>query len=102
MSKRREFWKRLVREVEAGATIGAVAERRGVPPSTLSWWKWKLRSEAGLIGVGPSLLPVVVREQPVVMANHELELELGDVRMRVTVGTDPHYVAALVGALRSC
>lgn len=104
MAKRhsRDFWLGLIKEVERGVSIEAVAKRHGVRPRTLVWWRWK-------VGQGPRksrskarLLPVVVRQQPVLLQRPALvELAIRDVALRLETGTDVRYVAALVGALRS-
>jgi hypothetical protein len=43
----RAEWTKLVEEWQAGE-LGqrAFARRRGIAPTTLSWWAWRLRSEA--------------------------------------------------------
>ncbi len=104
MAKRhtREFWARLVSEVDRVGSIEAVARRHGVRPRTLIWWRWRL-------GQGPRrprrkarLLPVVVREAPAVFERPVLvEVAIRDVALRLETGTDVQYVASLVGALRS-
>lgn len=99
MRRGREFWEPIVEEVVGGARLVDVARRYRVQPRTLSWWRWKLKSEGRR---DPLLLPVVVRrvsapaDEPAAV-----ELRVGDLIMRVTSGTDVEYVAALVVALRS-
>jgi hypothetical protein len=40
-------WARLIRELErSGQTPRAFARARGIRPETLTWWRWRLRSEA--------------------------------------------------------
>jgi transposase-like protein len=92
----RAFWEPLVDEVKSGATIADVARRHRVQPRTLSWWKWRLRSIAA-----PRFLAVVPATPPAPPAPEELDLRVGDVAIRVGVGTDVEYVAALVRALRA-
>jgi hypothetical protein len=97
----REFWLRLIDEVERGRPLDVVAKQHGVRPRTLVWWRWR-------VGQGPRksrrkarLLPVVVRGQPVVFEQAVVAIAVCDVSLRVTVGTDAEYVASLVAALRS-
>lgn len=82
----------------AGERVVDVARRHRVQPRTLTWWRWKLRTEGNR---NPLLLPVVVRR---VVASGEpaaVELRVGELIMRVACGTDVAYVAALVAALRA-
>ena len=76
-----------------------VARRLGVKPRTLQWWTWKLRREAGAIRA--EFLPVVVAEQAPAALGAALELETHGVRLRVEVGSDVAYVAALLAAIRA-
>jgi len=99
----RSTWKRLVAKVERGRSVSDVALEHGVSPKTLSWWKWRLKQEPDVQTAEPSFLPVVVRE--VALRDEkprEVRFELADLQLRIEVGTDPSYVAALVGALRGC
>jgi transposase len=94
----REFWQQLVGEVEEGASVADVARRHRVQPGTLSWWRWKLRRVAP---ARPVLLPVVVR--PVAAsapAFAAIEVQVGDLIVRVPTDTDVAYVAKLIAALR--
>ena len=93
----REFWQRLVLEVAAGATVGDVATRHGVRPRTLAWWRWRLGAESA-----PRLLPVIVsrRNTSADVQRKGVEVVVSDVRLRIEVGADVAYVAALVDALR--
>lgn len=86
-------------EVELGESIADVARRHRVQPRTLSWWRWRLRSERRR--AEPLLLPVVVR-RPVAAATADgvIELRVRDVSIRVVSGSDVAYLAALVEALR--
>lgn len=108
----REFWERAVREVERGAAVSEVARRLGVRPGTLSWWRWHLRNEqpkrAQRQGRGHAstiakaeFLPVVVAQPAPVRRGGLVEIDAGNARLRVEVGVDVRYVAALVQALRS-
>ena len=100
----REFWKRLVGEVARGRTIAQTAERHGVNPKTLAWWRWTLRREREPV-TNAQLLPVVFsagsasaiasRAEPVVVDLRD------DISLRVPIGSDVSYVAALVAAVRA-
>jgi transposase-like protein len=94
----REFWERACREVRRGETVSDVARRLGVKPRTLQWWSWKLRQEGA---VGSEFLPVVVGEQASASLGAALELETHGIRLRVEVGSDVAYVAALLAAIRA-
>ncbi len=95
----REFWQRLVREADDGASVADVARRHRVQPRTLSWWRWKLKTETTR---KPLLLPVVVRPAGVRPASDmAVELRVSDLIVRVPVDTDVAYVAELVAALRA-
>ena len=102
----RGFWERLLDEVEREGSVVEVAHRHGVKERTLGWWCWKLRGErrrGAVVAEMPRLLPVVLRDGEVAAElPRELALEWEDVRVRVVVGTDVGYVAALVKALRAC
>jgi len=48
------------------------------------------------------MLPVVVARAPIASSlDVHVDVAIGDVRMRVPIGADVGYVAALVGALRT-
>lgn len=98
MRRGREFWKRLVGEVDRGERIVDVARRHRVQPGTLSWWRWKLRSDNAVDG---RFLPIVVSRREPHVESGAIELRIRDVDMRFGSGTDVEYVAALVAALRT-
>jgi transposase-like protein len=97
----RAFWEQLVAAVEAGANVHVVAQRHGVNASTLAWWRTVFRREGRV--ATPRLLPVVVRgetaDKTEASSALPLELVLGEATLRVPVGTDVRYVAALARAL---
>lgn len=97
----RAFWEQLVATVEAGANLHVVAQRHGVNASTLAWWRTVFRRESRV--ATPALLPVVVRGEATSSARETeaaaVELVVGDATLRVPVGTDVRYVAALARAL---
>ena len=84
-------------EVDDGELVADVARRHRVQPRTLSWWRWRLRSEAA---AQPLLLPVVVKQGARSTAPASIELLIRDVVVRVSGDADVTYVAALVEALR--
>jgi hypothetical protein len=104
MRKRsRKFWTKVVDDYEAtsGETHAEFAARHGVEKATFQRWLYLLRGERSeQVGSKVRLLPVEVT------AGHgeqDVLVELGDgLGLRVAVGTDPGYVAALATALRSC
>lgn len=101
----RSFWEQRVAEVERGAPLEAVARRHGVNAKTLQWWRFELRRQSREAAPAPvpTLLPVVVRGGPDSTRGGQVEIALGRAVMRVPVGTDVEYVAALVGAVaRQC
>lgn len=103
----REFWERAWREVQRGAKVGEVATRLRVRPDTLKWWCWRLGRERRTKQTRvpqATFLPVVVAQREAgPNSSLPVELEVNGARLRVPVGTDVQYVAALVGALRqSC
>lgn len=107
--RNREFWERAVREVEGGAAVSAVARRLAVRPGTLSWWRWHLRNEPETRApvrrrpriAKAEFLPVVVAQPTPRRGAGLVEIDAGSARVRVEVGVDVSYVAALVQALRS-
>ena len=102
MRRTREQWAKLVAAFEtAGEPVAEFCAERGLVPATFRWWQRQLRSAApaaarsdevrlvpvNLMGMGRQASP------PVVVA-------VADVAVRIEVGTDVEYVAALVGRLR--
>ena len=99
----RSFWEQRDLEVERGAPLETVARRHGVKAKTLQWWRYELRRARRGAESLPALLPVVVRDRPEAHASAPVEIAVGRSVVRVTVGTDVEYVAALVGAMgRRC
>lgn len=97
MRRGRDFWQQVVSEVDDGGRVADVARRYRVQPRTVTWWRWKLRSEGRR---KPLLLPVVVRRPHGSVQPTFVELHVRDVSIRVASGSDVSYVAALVDALR--
>lgn len=100
----RQFWERAVREVERGSSVGEVARRLGVQRRTLTWWRWRFRRDgagtAGKLAKRAEFIPVVMTAGGV-ESRDMVEIDAGAARVRVDVGADVEYVAALVSALRS-
>ena len=99
----RASWERLVAEAERTGSIARTAERHGVRPKTLAWWRWTLRRERETTTKEQQLLPVVFRAEPAATASsaEPIMIELRDVSGRVPIGSDVSYVAALVAAVRT-
>jgi hypothetical protein len=100
----REFWTKVVNdyEVSTGETHAEFAARHRVEKTTFERWLYLLRSERseGAARDKVHLLPVQVA---VGRGDRHVLVELDDgLGLRVEVGTDPSYVAALVAALRPC
>lgn len=97
------FWKRVVAELDRGASIASAAERHGVSPKTLVWWRWRLRRDEKATG-SARLLPVVLRAEPTrVVAEHPEPIAItlrDDLTLRVPIGSDVGYVAALLITIR--
>jgi hypothetical protein len=102
----RDFWKRLIAESERSSVEGT-ARRHRVRPRTLQWWKWQLAKTSSKSKpkreVETKLLPVVLSAGgPAVPEVSPVAIELvPGLTVRVPVGTDVQYVAALVAAVRS-
>ncbi len=97
MRRGRPFWRQLVAEVDRGEPVADEARRHRVQPRTLSWWRWKLRSEEP---VEARFLPVVVSTPFTDPDATDIELRIRDVSIRLGTGADVAYIAALVAALR--
>ena len=112
MGKREEtrrFWTEIVdRYRRAGVTRAAFAAGQGVGLAALQYWISKLgretrgrelRQQAAV-----TLVPVRVRRAPaapLVPQAGRVEVRLGQISVRVPVGTDPEYLAGVVSALRA-
>ena len=102
--RRREFWTKVVDEYEgtSGETHGEFAARHRVEKATFERWLYLLRGERSESAAANNvrLLPVKVAAG---RGEQQVVVEMGgDLGLRVTVGTDTNYVAALVTALRTC
>ena len=102
----RRFWTEVVsRYMRAGQPQKEFAADHDVGLAALRYWICKLRREAKAAKVGPELrlLPVRVEPQTVATAERagQVEIRLGDLSVRVSVGTDPRYLASIVAAVRA-
>ena len=120
-SETERFYRRLIAEQErSGSTARAFAEARGIPPGTLSFWRYELkrrdqaRAEVALARPVPSFLLVSVAEScpsapapasstsaPERAEGYEVVLGGGRV-LRLPRDFDDSRVAALVRAVASC
>jgi hypothetical protein len=100
----REEWAGLVDELEtSGNSVQRFCAKHRLRIASLKWWKWRLRSEprsAALAKHGTRLLPVDVVDVAPIRAT-SIAVVVSDAEVRVEVGTDVEYVAALVSALRA-
>ena len=104
----RAEWESLITEMEvSGQGIVRFSAGRGLEPRTLQWWRWKLRRAEPVVGNAKALvrvIPVDVIESAAaadVGVGVPVEISFGDLVVRIAVGTEPAYVAALVEALRA-
>lgn len=95
----RQFWEKLVGELSRGAALDIVAARHDVRPRTLAVWRRSLAREVSGRPT-PRLLPVALPAEPFVEKHPNIVIDLKAGVIRVDVGTNPEYVAALVRALR--
>jgi hypothetical protein len=106
--RNRAEWESLIAEWDASRESAArFGAQRGIKPRTLAWWRWNLHraKSASANGEAPiRLLPVDVTESTATadVANPaSIEIALGDIALRIAVGTEPTYVASLIAALRA-
>ena len=106
MAKRRGrgFWTKVIEEFEssqANETHEEFAARRGVEKTTFQRWLYAFRKQhRRRTPPAVRLLPVRVEGA---QAEPPISLDLGGgLGLRIQVGTDPSYVAALVAALQPC
>ena len=106
-------WQSLVARFEqAGASQAEFAAAAGVSLPAFRYWLYKIRAGAGARAAAAPvrsregsdggevrLLPVELRRGPRVEAA-AVEIDVATLRLRISSGTDPKYVASLVGALR--
>ena len=130
MARRRASeWRRLVGQWQkSGLTARGFADEQGVAPTTLTWWRWRLRSEQRVgqqqrgrtkraagrdrspRDAAVALVRVVAAEPAArtpVAAEPPVELVLGDVVVRVRRGFDAETLGRVIDVLeaeepRSC
>ena len=104
-------WQSLVARFEqAGTSQAEFAAAAGVALHTFRYWLYKIRAAGtdgraappptpALKGGGEvRLLPVEFGRRPGVES--VVEIDVAPLRLRISGGTDPRYLASLVGALR--
>jgi len=109
MRKRRDSgrWAAIVATYEkSGKSVPAFCAERRLKVSTFKWWRWRLRSAPVAAARTPSevrLIPVDVVGLAAARGTEPTSIEIcvSNVSVRVEVGTDATYVAALVAELRS-
>lgn len=96
-------WRALIAAQEkSGQTARAFAESRGITPTTLYWWRSRLRrrpARAELVPVQVVEHDVVVDDQRERGADFELRLDSA-VTLRIPAGFDEGELRRLVRALR--
>lgn len=102
--KRRAEWAVVLAKFEAsGETIADFCARRRLSSRTLTWWRWRLRRERREVRETKEvrLVAVDVPRPSLVGVAGAVGIVLGELEIRVDVGTDVAYVAGLVAALRA-
>ena len=101
MGTRREREVRaLFREqARSGLTVKAFAERRGMSPETLYWWRCELRRRESALG-SADLVEVEVSREPA--SDLEIRVSGDEVRITVPEGFDAEHLRRLVTVLRRC
>jgi transposase len=102
---------RIVEEtLEPGASVSVVARRHGLTPQQVFGWRREARKRSKASeDAGPSFIPALVelasthrrrrrRQQATSMA--AIELDIGDVRVRIGAGAKASIVSAVIRALK--
>ncbi len=85
-------WTAILADAErVGLPMREFARSRGLNPSTMAWWKWRLKRESG--GSLSGFIPVVVTSSPVV------ELRIGAMTVAVDDDTDLSLLRRVIEAL---
>ena len=98
----------MIAELEqSGESLETFCARRRIAPATLRWWRWRLpapgAAPADACGVQLVGIDVVTPSRSEAASGSTVEIAVGGVSVRVAIGTDPTYVAALVVELgRRC
>jgi hypothetical protein len=101
-----------VAEIAAGGSATEISRREGLRHQTLLWWKWRLGHEQRVATKQgarkrsqkqalTAFLPVEAHALQIASVSHDVIVELAHLAVRVPVGAEPGYVAALVHALRA-
>ena len=99
MRSTREQWAALIAAFEkTNQPVAQFCAKRVISPKTFAWWRWQLRDTAPRSD-GVKLLSVhVVENAPA--PSPKIAIAFSDGEVRVDVGADVEYVAALVASLR--
>ena len=112
MRRTRAEWAAWVAEIAAGGSAVEISRREGLRHQTLLWWKWRLGHEQR-VATKPgarktpkkqaltAFLPVEANALQIASVSQDVIVELPHLAVRVSIGADPRYVAALVHALRA-
>lgn len=102
-SKRRarEYWADHVQRWRTSKqTCATYARRAGLNAKTLSWWAWKL-DEADESDAGPTQTQLPFIELMPITIETRIELNLGDITIRVPNGFDSETLGRLLDLLRT-
>ena len=103
----RKQWSELVRKFRAsGETTSKFCARHRLSVRTFTWWRWHLlgNSAATTRPKEKKVRLLAVDVKPALMtptAPGAVHIRMADLDVRVEIGTDLGYVAALVEALRT-
>ena len=107
--KSRAEWAGLIAEFEAsGDSVEKFCGRRRIARATFRWWRWRRPAPEVKPAAGRDVqllaVDVVAGGGSLVAASRaKVEIVVAGVNVRIEVGTDPTYVAALVAELgRRC
>ena len=104
------WWAKRVEELARGGNAEEIAQRYGVRPRTLVWWRSELTRRArSAAEPGPRLLPVVVERSPRRESREDIRegalevvVELGAARVTARGAVSPEHLAAIISATRAC
>lgn len=111
----REFWTKQAKAWKAsGLSCTEFAEKLGVKPRTLSWWAWKLGTEASTAKLAKrkpakprknraaakrQVEPLEFIEVVAARADDRIEIEIGDAVVRVPRDVDATQLARVLEVL---
>ncbi len=97
MSPATAYWSRIVdRSHRTPLTLREFADREGVNPNTLSWWRWKLRREESS---SRGFAEVVVVDGGCDEPGGGLAVHVGAARVEVDASSDLQLLRAVVEVL---